>query len=157
MGFADRIKRVDVTNGKKLAYYCQQETGVPLPTGKQYALLYASIKEVFAMYPQANYQTLCSVVEWAKKKGFRYAHVGNLIKNGLRYAYQDGFLPELDPRNHPNNIENLILDALRVETNEYWIDRLILSTTPEAKEETYEEWLRYTESTDSAGNASTPT
>lgn len=155
MGFADRIKRSEVTNVRKLAYYCQQETGIPVPDGKQYLIVSANINEIFTQFPQANYQTLCSVIEWAKQKGVRYAHVGNLIKKGLRYAYLEGYLPELDPRNHPDNIDNLIRAALRVETDDYWLDRLIRSTTTEGKEATYRSWWKYRESNGLATSAST--
>lgn len=155
MGYADRIKRHEVTNTKLLAAYCQQETGIPLPSGQQYIIVNKNIKEIFKQYPQANYLTLCSVIEWAKKKGIKYSHVGNLVHKGLRFAYLEGYLPELDPRNHPNNIDNLIRDAIQVETDDYWIDRLIRSTTTEGKEATYESWWKYRESNGLATNAHT--
>lgn len=157
MGFADRIKRQDVINAKKLAAYCQQETGIPYPSGNQFIVVNVAIKNIFENYPQATYLTLCAIVDWSKKNNRRYAHVGNLLNKGLRYAYLEGYLPELDPRNHPGDLHNLMIEAYNSETNEYWKDRLLRGDDPNIREAIYEEWLRYTESTDSAGNASTPT
>lgn len=147
MGWADTISVVDVNDPVSFSSYCQQETGIPYPTGKQMAIVRKAINEFFDEYPQADYSSLCSIVRWAKERRKRYANPGNLVRGGFRYAWVDGYLPELDPNydDVDEDLEKRIEEALAVETDQEWRRRLIVSQTNEARNEVYREWMRYRE------------
>lgn len=132
----------EVNSPETLARYCQEQTGIPYPTGAQIAGLRKTVKGFFAEYPDATYITLTNLVQWSKIKSRRYAHVANLISGGLRYAYLDGYLPELNPRTKRGNIDELIDEALRQEQDPERRNALMAPWTQAAKEAAYQEWKR---------------
>lgn len=142
MGFADKISRDDVDSVQKLAQYCQQQTGIPYPTGRQLGDLRNACNKFFEKYPHTSFQTLCNIVDWAKHRKKRYATCANLIRGGFRYAFADGYLNELDPTYSEDHIDNLIIEALKLETDQVWRDFLIGGRTDSAKVELYREWLK---------------
>lgn len=147
MGWADRVTAAEVIqeeNPEKFASFCQQETGIPYPTVKQMIDMKKQINDFFAMYPQANYGSLCGMVRWAKERRKRYATPGNLIRGGFRYAWRDGYLPELDPNydDVDENLEEKIEAALNRERDAEWRRRLIVAQTNDARREVYGEWVK---------------
>jgi len=135
------LKADDVNTPEMLARFCQQQTGIPYPTGKQIALLKKAIKGFFAAYPDASYSSLTNLVMWSKIRDRRYAHVANLVNGGVRYAYMEGFLPELDPRRKNDNIDRLIDEALQVEKDPQTRAVLLNAWTETSKKQIYEDWL----------------
>lgn len=132
------MKKEEVKDAKTLAQYIQQRLGTPYPTTQGMIVLKQNIKHIFKLYPDANYQTLIKVVDWAKTKGQKYAHCHSLVA-AYRYAWRDGYLPELDP-NPTKEIDRLIEDALQSETDSDWCRRLIMASGIEAKTNTYKAW-----------------
>lgn len=144
MGWVDRLTVDDVDDWKTFATFCQQETGIPYPTQKQVAALRGAIKEFFTQYPDTDFSTLCNIVRWAKERRKRYATPANLLRGGFRYAWEDGYLPELDP-NYNDVDEELEVDiegALAVEKDVVWRRRLIVAQTNQARSDVYSEWLK---------------
>lgn len=133
----------DVHDPKTFAEYAQQKLGIPYPTGKSIAVLRKSLREFFEHYPQADYNTMCRVVEWAGSKKKRYAHTYQLVY-AFRYAYQDGYLPELEPSREmtDEDLETAIEEALKVEKDIEWRRRLIVAHGLEARKHVYEEWRK---------------
>lgn len=134
------MKASDVTDAKTLAQFYQQKLGTPYPTTQGLILLRKQIKMIFQVYPDADYQTLVKMVEWAKAKGRKYAHCHTLVSH-YRYAWRDGYLPELDP-NPTREIDALITDAMTRETDEDWLRRLSLSSGLDARTQVYNEWVK---------------
>ena len=139
--FVGPIKPSDVHDAHSFAAYAQQKLGTPYPTGKSIAILKKALKEFLEHYPQADYNTMCRVVEWAKVKKKRYPHVNQLVY-AFRYAYADGYLPELDPNTEivDEDLEAQIEAALRDERDEEWRRRLITASGPTARREVFDAW-----------------
>jgi hypothetical protein len=142
MSYANNLSPEEVNDPDTLARFCQEQTGIPYPTGKQMAFLKTSIRKFFEAYPEATYVSLTNLVQWSKVKNRRYAHIANLINGGLRYAYIDGYVPEIDPRTKRGNIDALIDDALRIEQNPVKRIALMGPWTQAAKEAAYTSWLK---------------
>lgn len=142
--FVGMIKPEDVNDAKSFAAYAQQKLGTPYPTGKSISILKKSINEFFEHHPQADYFTLCRVVEWAKAKKKRYPYANQLVY-AFRYAYADGYLPELDPNAEivDEDLEEQIEAALRDETNDEWRRRLITASGITARREVFEAWQKH--------------
>jgi hypothetical protein len=129
-----------VTDPKSYANYVQQNLGTPFPTGKQMVILRKTIKDFFKAYPDADYGTLIRLVEWAKARKKKYAHCYALVSS-FRYAWSDGYLPELDP-NPTKEIDRAIEEAIAKESDEEWRRRLGMASGIEVKTEIYNAWLR---------------
>ncbi len=123
--FIGYMPPTEVVDAKSFAAYCQQEIGTPYPTTKSIAALRRNIKGLFTQYPQANYTTLCKIVDWAKARDKRVANSHNLVMM-FRYAWKDGFLPELTPGKQTVDVdlETKITKALESETLPFWRQRL---------------------------------
>lgn len=138
MSYVTNLKPEQVDTPEKLARFCQEQTGIPYPSGAQIAILKKAIKEFFKENPHATYSSLTNVVLWSKAKGRRYAHVANLVKGGMRYAYLDGYIPELDPNRNQKNLHELITEALAIENDPQRKNMLVTNWTTEG----YDNWLR---------------
>lgn len=122
------------------ADYCQQTLGVPWPTIKDQTILRKKIREFFEHYPQADYYTLCRIVEFARTRRRRYGRVWAVVE-GFRDAFEAGFLKELDPRaNTDLDLEVRIELALEKESDPEWRRRLICASGVSARQEAYAEW-----------------
>lgn len=132
------MKPQDVVDAKTFAIYAQQKLGTPYPTTQGMIALKKNIKNLFATYEYADYQTLVKLVEWARSKKKRYADTFGLVAH-FRYAWRDGYLPELDP-NPTREIDALIEKALRTEQDQEWRRRLVLSQGVEARTAIYKAW-----------------
>ena len=95
-----KIDRKDVVDSKTYARYVQQKLGVPYPTVKNLVILNKAIKDIFEEYPHINYDTLCNLVDWAKAKNKKFAETYSLVSM-YRYAWKDGFSPQLYQLQHP--------------------------------------------------------
>lgn len=142
MAFADLLKREDVVTAEKLAEYCQQQTGIPYPTKAAMGKFKKSCNEFFLQYPNTDYRTLCGVVDWAKNNRKRYSDVSRLIMYGMRFAFADGYLTELDPSNREDHIDNLIIEALQLETDPDWRENIMAARSGRARMDVYNQWLK---------------
>lgn len=128
---------------KAFAEYAQQSLGVPWPSYKDLILLRKKAKEFFEHYPDADWRTLCRVVTWAANRKRRYARVWALVDD-FRRAYRDGALPELSPGvvRQSASVQEMVDDALKVETDEVWRRRLLLADGRMQQEEVLAAWRR---------------
>ena len=125
MTWVGEIKPEDVVDAQSFAAYAQQKLGVPYPTGKDIAILRRQVKQLFEQQPTATWMTLVRTVQWAVEKKKRYARVYTLV-GAFRYAYADGYLPELDPKEAVDeDVERGIAEALQIERDATWRRRLI--------------------------------
>lgn len=139
--FFGKLSRDDVNSPEDYATYCQQVLGTPYPSGKQLATLRRNLKEFFKNNPQATYGTLLRTIDWCRNRKRRPAHCYAVIPL-VRYAWSDGYLPELDPKEEMNDdLEAMIRSALEVETDPWWRDRLTGGKTTKARQELYDSWL----------------
>lgn len=135
-----KIDRKDVVDSKTYARYVQQKLGVPYPTVKNLVILNKAIKDIFEEYPHINYDTLCNLVDWAKAKNKKFAETYSLVSM-YRYAWKDGFLPELDPVNAElEDFQSKEDELLAKETDPYWRNKIISAQTLEAKQQIYDLW-----------------
>jgi hypothetical protein len=124
MGWLSHVEAEDVTDARSYANYCQERLGIPYPTKQQLVGLQTQIKDFFSVYPHTDYHSLIRLCDWAKARHRRFATVNGLL-SGFRYAWAAGYLPELDPGYRPvSGIDTVIQQALRVEKDLYWRDRL---------------------------------
>ena len=130
----------DVHSPDDFAQYCQQFLGCPWPTYKDKAILSKKIKDLFKMYPQLDYYSLCRIAAWMKSKKKRPARVWMVVES-FRDAWSAGALPELDPAERKDKtLEQKIEDALQTEDDPEWRRRL-LGSRGDARKEVYEQWV----------------
>lgn len=139
--FLGYMSPAEVTNNRNFASYCQQELGIPYPSVPNLAKLGKNIKQIFAAYPDANFFTLCRIVDWAKARNKRYAHPHILVMQ-LRYAWADGYLPELNPKKQTVDVslEERITAALANETHPFWRERLMGAEGVKARSKIFQAW-----------------
>lgn len=118
--------------------FVMQQVGIGYVTQKDTAVFRKKVKELFENYPGADWQTIVRTAEWAKARRRRYAHLFQLVE-AVRYAYEDGYLPELD-RNNTENIDEQIRDVLRTEDDPAWRRRLMVAQGMQAKMAVLEMW-----------------
>jgi hypothetical protein len=120
------LNAVDVVDSSSFARYAQQRIGTPMPTSsRDFSILNAKLRDCFVCEPLVTWDSLASLVDWARAKHRRTASAWGLL--GLvRYAWKDGILPELDPDPYAVDIgvERQIDAALEQETDEWWQRRL---------------------------------
>lgn len=124
------------------AEFAQQKLGTPRPTLQQMIVLRKRAKEFFVEYPHLDVRTFCRVVDWCKAKKRRPAHAVTIIK-WVRYAWADGYLPELDPENQPDeDTDRGIKRALELEDDERWRRRLMLVQGRGDRAEALADWRK---------------
>lgn len=90
------IKPNSVKDSDVFVDYLQQELGLPSDRREANSTKKA-VQEFFEQYPYATYSTLVNLVQWAKFSGTKYSRGAALLRYGTPYAYEKGYLPELDP------------------------------------------------------------
>ena len=138
MGWCDVILMKDVKDAKTFATFATQTTGMPYPSHQMLGKTNKLAKEIFEAYPCVTWETLCKVVLWSKDKKRRFASVYNCL-NSYRYAYADGWLPEMDIDVATKIMDERIAGALRVEKDPEWLRRLVEARGP-YREKIYKSW-----------------
>jgi hypothetical protein len=123
MGWADQITRDQVKNLDTLADYCRQVAGVPYPTKQMKGKALKEAKRLMEEYPTLTWPGLANLAHWAKDNKCRFSSFVPLLAS-FRYAYRDGYMPELEVT-EDGRIEELLEAALAVETDQEWRRRLI--------------------------------
>jgi hypothetical protein len=129
----------DVDSADALIEFAQRRLGVPFPTMKDRLALKKQAKWFLEHNPTATWHTLAKVVEWAHAKKRRPAAVYSIVTMA-KYAWSDGWLPELDAK-EDTSYEDGIIAALQVETDPEWRHKL-MSGYGSVRAERYQEWLR---------------
>lgn len=135
----ERVQEADDPN-KAFANYVQQTLGVPYPTIKDMTILRKKTKLFFQNVPDADWKTLCKVVQWAKARKRRPPRVFMVVEM-FRDAWAAGYLPELDRHARVDEtVEAGIERALAVETRPEWRARLLGASGVTARAAAFAEW-----------------
>lgn len=135
-----RIEAAEVNDPRSFAEYCQQKAGIPYPGYRQMPALRKTLATFFEQNPKFSYPMLCRVVDWVRARKRRVPHA-HMVPSMFRYAWADGYLPELDPSEQVDDrVEAAIKAALVVETDPDWRRRLLGSRGLRARREVLEAW-----------------
>lgn len=132
------LNSTKVDSVESFCEYIQQSMGTPYPTVKMMPSTRKTFARFFEQYPKADWQTLCKTVDYCRAKKKRLAQAYSIVSM-VRFAWRDGFLPELDP-NVDKEVDAAIAAALEVETDREWRKRLMLATSVEGKQIALREW-----------------
>ena len=118
------ISRSEVVNSKTFMAYAHQRIGVPPLQQQNVSHFNKRLKEFFASYPNANYQTLTKIVDYILARGLRPTSM-LVVLSYYRKAWAAGYLPECDPQvYHDPELEKKLYAALDLEEHPRWIERL---------------------------------
>lgn len=140
MSFIDRLRPEDVKDIDTFAEYVSQVLGTPYNTLNDKIVLRKKLKEFEKNVPNGTWQTLVRTCDWAKARKKRPAH-SYLVVDWVRYAWADGYLPDLDEKPQDQELEAGIRAALEVETDPEWRRRLI-GAEGRARKEVYVAWKK---------------
>lgn len=133
-----RVRANEVTDLESLQRYIMEQLGVGYVTKNDAAIYRKKMKELFEYYPAADMQTMVRVVEWAKTRRRRFARLFQVVES-VRYAYEDGFLPELDP-NNTQDVDEQISEILQTEKDPTWRRRFLTAQGATAKSVIVDQW-----------------
>ena len=137
MGFCDRTYPENVIDNDTFMQYVCETVGSPWAF-KDLLVMRKKTKGFFSEYPQCDWATLVRVAQWARAKRRRPAHAFQVV-DYARYAWSDGAVPEMDPSNDDLALEAEIHQALEVETDSCWRERLIMSEG-DGRRAVYQQW-----------------
>lgn len=131
-----------VVDERTFASYAHQMIGTKYPNLGEMITLKKRVKQFFSEYPLADWSTLVQTVAYLRGRRKRLAMPWAIL-TWVPYAFQDGFLPELDPRNHEQRdpfVEAEIAAILSQETDQWWVGALTLATEPAARRDLVHMW-----------------
>jgi len=135
----DEVQSAD-DKAKAFCEYLQQAVGIPLPTGKDIALVRRKAKDFFNEYPHTDWRTLCRVGNYCRQRKKRLPRSWMVIDK-YREAWSAGFLPELNQtERREEDVERAIAAALEHEQREGWRRRLLMARTAETRRKALGEW-----------------
>lgn len=114
----------EVTSALKFFDFARQRLGVPFIPVKDREIFCSQMKNLHETDPRITWATLAKVVMWAHAHKRRPARITWLMKD-LNRAWSDGWLPELEADADDMELEEAIVQALRVETDAGWRQRLM--------------------------------
>lgn len=120
-----------------LANYIEQILGVGFPTKKDLTILRKRINEIFARYPHADYQTMCRIVQFNKRKKRKFTRVYTVI-DSFRDAMVAGWLPELTRPG--GDIKARIARILETETCPDWRARFLTCPDDDSRQFVLDEY-----------------
>lgn len=143
MTFLSVLRSTDVVDARSFAEYAQQILGTPIPESpKDLHILNTKTDEFFVQYPSADWRVLAATVDWCRAKRKRPANAWWIVTE-VRYAWNDGAIPDLDPRDPvEKSVEYNIELALEKETDPYWQRMLLGSVGAENRREVLAAWRR---------------
>lgn len=134
------VKPEQVTDRDALQQFIQQQLGVGYVTNNDQAIYRRKLKELFEHEPRATWATMISTVEWAKTRRKRFSRLYQVIES-VRYAYEDGFLPELDTDTE-TLLDEQIREVLQTEDDPNWRRKLLVAQGSTAKSAMLDMWYR---------------
>jgi hypothetical protein len=129
------IPAAAVADCPTFATYSQQTIGTKYPNLKEMTTLRRRAKQFFVETPLAGWPTVVSTVGYLRARR-RRVDMAWAVFNFVPQAFRDGFLPELDPRNHERDdpyVDAEIAAILATETDPWWVGNLTLAYEPEAR------------------------
>jgi hypothetical protein len=134
------LEASEVSTAETFGRFCQQRMGLPYPTTKNLVILKRQAKAFFKENPNTDWQTLVRTFDWCVNHNRRYAEAYGVF-NAVKYAWRDGYLPELNPTPPSDSkLEHRIESALKVEDDEQWRYRLLASVGIDARRRVYDAW-----------------
>jgi hypothetical protein len=137
--FLHQWRPEEVVDVCTFAAYSQQQLGTAPAIGKDLKRLSGELAAFWEGNPQADWMTLVRTVAWVKAKKRRLANAGSVLRH-VRFAYQDGFLPDLEPRRTDPEVERRIEQALQLETDHHWRMRLLCTDGMDNRRAALEQW-----------------
>lgn len=134
--FLKILKPEDVEDDTSYAAYVQQKIGAPC-AGREIAALRRTTKKFFAEHPQADWGTLCQLVDWARAKKKRPPTAARLV-SWFPYAWSDGYISLPDPG---AQVDENLERALTQEPDPSWRRKIALAVGQSNREEVYDSWL----------------
>lgn len=138
------VQPEQVEDRDSLQQYIEQQLGVGYVTMKDQAIYRRKVKDCFEHDERITWETMVKTVQWAKTRRKRYSRLHQVVE-AVRYAYEDGHLPELD-----NDVETLldqqIREVLQSESDPDWRRKLLVAQGETAKTAMLAMWRRYQES-----------
>ena len=131
-----------VVDERTFASYAHQMIGTKFPNLKEMITLRTRTKQFFGEYPLADWATLVQTVAYIRGRRKRVGYPWGVLLF-VPDAYRDGFLPELDPRNHERRdpyVESEIAAILAQETDQWWVGALTLASEPAARRDLVRMW-----------------
>lgn len=135
---ASIVKPAQVVDVESLEQFICQQIGCGFVTFKDRAILRKKVKEFFVNYPKATWQTLTATVEWSKTRRKRLSRVYQVV-DYVRYALEDGYLPELDPDSQ-EDVDVRVRQILATEHDAQWRHRLMVAQGLSGKSRVIEAW-----------------
>jgi hypothetical protein len=136
------VSAAEVADERSFASYAHQVLGTKYPNIKEMVTLKTRTKQFFVEQPRADWSTLVQTVSYLrairKRVDFPWA-----VLNFVPFAFRDGFLPELDPRNNEQpdpSVEAEVAFILSQETDEWWVGALTLATEVAARRTLVRMW-----------------
>jgi hypothetical protein len=140
--FLREMPAASVADAETFAAYAQQTIGTKYPNIKEMATLKRRAKQFFTEMPLADWSTLVQTVGYLRSKR-RRVDMAWAVLNFVPSAFRDGFLPELEPRNHERrdpSVEAEIASILAQERDPWWVGAMTLATEPEARRDLVRMW-----------------
>jgi hypothetical protein len=110
----------DVNDYQSFAVYCRQILGTPRPSLKEQIILQRELKRFFEEFENADWLTLCRLVDWCRAKRLHPADCYRIFCH-TRRAWSDGVLAELDPVDRADVDLQIQIDSiLSVERDPQW-------------------------------------
>lgn len=114
----------DVTNAVSCFDFARQRLGMPWIPPKDRQIFCKQMKNLRESDPRITWSTMAKVIMWSAAHKRRPARITWLFQD-LNRAWRDGWLPELRACNDEMDVEDGIIEALRVETDPGWRQRLM--------------------------------
>ncbi len=140
---SDHLRRLtpqDVTDADKLAEYTRQQLGCPSVSVMEKNKLKTMTRKFFEEHPHVDWMTLVRTVQYCKAKRRRIPYVWSIVDQ-VRWAWSDGFLPELDAKiNAPTRLDEQIARVLLNEERPGWRYRLLTTVGDENRQALLDAW-----------------
>lgn len=137
LNYVSPLDAEDVVDETSFFVYAHQKLGVPYPRSKEISKVRKQLNLFFEAYPQASYNTLTDVVDWAKIRRKHFDMCG--LVSAYRWAYEDGHMRKLTrPAPDADGMLNTLLDVV-----EDPVVRTNLRQAPDVKtrDEIYESYM----------------
>jgi hypothetical protein len=136
------VNATDVHDPVSFAHYAQQTIGTKWPNVREMVILRKQADQFFEDNPRADWGTVVNTIGYVRAKRRRLA-MPAAVFNQVPWAFKDGFLPELDPRNttvQDPQVEAQIASILAEETDPWWVAALTMATEAEARRDLVRIW-----------------
>ena len=140
--FLREMPATAVADCPSFACYAQQTIGTKYPNVREMGILRGRAKQFFSETPLAEWATVVQTVGYMRARRKR-VDMAWAVFNFVPFAFKDGYLPELEPRNHDlrdPDVEAQITSILAQESDPWWVGAMTLATDPAARRDLVRMW-----------------